>query len=81
MSYARNNNWRAIIVNGYVRDIDNTRNINVGLLAIGTCPLRNFDITDSKRDIELNFEGISFNNGDYLYADNDGVIISKEKLF
>ena len=48
MSYARNNNWRAIIVNGYVRDIDNTRNINVGLLAMGTCPLRNFDITDSK---------------------------------
>lgn len=81
MSYARNNNWKAIVVNGYVRDIDNTKNINVGLLAIGTCPLRNFDITDSRRDIELNFEGISFNNGDYLYADNDGVIISKEKLF
>ncbi|MDK2081998.1 S-adenosylmethionine--2-demethylmenaquinone methyltransferase, partial [Aliarcobacter butzleri] len=63
-----------------VRDIDETKNIDVGLFAIGTCPLRNFEKTQSKRDIELNFGGVNFNSGDYLYADNDGVIISKDKL-
>ena len=61
-------------------DIDETKNINVGLYAIGTCPLRNFEITDSQRDTELNFEGVTFNNGDYIYADNDGVIVTKSKL-
>ena len=80
MTFAKNNNWKAIILNGYVRDTDETKNINVGLFAIGTCPLRNFDKTDSSRGIELNFEGVTFNNGDYIYADNDGVIISKSKL-
>ncbi|MDX9901892.1 MAG: ribonuclease E activity regulator RraA [Aliarcobacter sp.] len=80
MAFARNNNWKAIILNGYVRDIDETKNINVGLYAIGTCPLRNFKITDSQRDTELNFEGVTFNNGDYIYADNDGVIVTKSKL-
>ena len=80
MAFARNNNWKAIILNGYVRDIDETKNIEVGLLAIGTCPLRNFEKTQSQRDIELNFEGVTFNTGDYVYADNDGVIVSKNKL-
>ena len=80
MTFAKNNNWKAIILNGYVRDTDETKNIDVGLFAIGTCPLRNFDKTDSSRGIELNFEGVTFNNGDYIYADNDGVIISKNKL-
>lgn len=80
MTFAKNNNWTAIILNGYVRDTDETKNIDVGLFAIGTCPLRNFDKTISSRGIELNFEGVTFNNGDYIYADNDGVIISKSKL-
>ena len=80
MGFAKKNNWKAIILNGYVRDIDTTKDIEVGLLAIGTCPLRNFDITDSQRDIELNFAGVTFNTGDYIYADNDGVIISKDNL-
>ncbi len=80
MTFALKNNWKAIILNGYVRDTDETKNIEVGLFAIGTCPLRNFEKTDSCRGIELNFEGVTFNDGDYIYADNDGVIISKTKL-
>ena len=80
MAFAKNNNWKAIILNGYVRDTDETKNIDVGLFAIGTCPLRNFEKTDSARGIELIFEGVTFNDGDYIYADNDGIIITKTKL-
>ena len=80
MAFALKNNWTAIILNGYVRDTDETKNINVGLFAVGTCPLRNFEKTDSSRDIKLNFEGVSVNTGDYVYADNDGVIFSKTEL-
>lgn len=80
MAFALKNNWKAIILNGYVRDIDETKNINVGLVAIGTCPLRNFEKTISDRDIQLNFEGVTFNNGDYVYADNDGIIVTKTNL-
>lgn len=80
MAFAAKNNWQAIIVNGYVRDTDETQNINVGLFAIGTCPLRNFEKNSSTRGNEITFEGITFNQGDYIYADNDGVITSKTKL-
>jgi regulator of ribonuclease activity A len=80
MAFAKNNNWQGIILNGYVRDIETTKDIDVGLLAIGTCPLRNFEITDSQRDVELNFAGVTFNTGDYIYVDSDGVIVSKSSL-
>ena len=80
MAFAEENNWKAMIINGYVRDIVETKNINVGLYALGTCPLRNFDKSESIRGDELLFEGVSFNKGDYLYADEDGVIISKSPL-
>jgi len=80
MAFAQKNNWQAIILNGYVRDVAHTKDINVALYAIGTCPLRNFEKTNSSRGVQLSFGGVTFNNGDYLYADEDGVITSKEKL-
>ena len=80
MGFAKKNNWKAIILNGYARDTDTTKDIEAGLLAIGTCPLRNFDITDPQRDIELNFGGVTFNTGDYIYVDYDGAIITKDNL-
>ena len=80
MAFAQKNNWQAIILNGYVRDTAHTKNINVGLYAIGTCPLRNFEKTNSSRGQQLSFGGVTFNDGDYLYADCDGVIVTPEKL-
>lgn len=80
MAFAKNNNWKAIIINGYVRDVIHTVNIGVALYAIGTCPLRNFEKTESTRGKQLNFGGVVVNNGDYLYADADGIVISKEQL-
>lgn len=80
LTYAKNNNWKAIVLNGYVRDTEVTKDIDVGLYAVGTCPLRCFDETNSSKGIELSFGGVTFNQGDYLYADCDGVIVSKEKL-
>lgn len=80
MDFAKNNNWQAIIINGYVRDIAYTKDIDVALYAIGTCPLRNFEKTNSSRGDQLSFGGVTFHEGDYLYADLDGVIVSREKL-
>lgn len=80
MAFAKNNNWSGIILNGYVRDTEYTKDIDVALYAIGTCPLRNFEKTESSRGVQLSFGGVTFNDGDYIYADCDGVIVTKEKL-
>lgn len=80
MKFANENGWAGIIVNGYVRDIEQTSQIDVGLFALGTCPRKSFKESIYQEGVELNFGGVSFNNGDYLYADIDGIITSKEKL-
>jgi len=80
MAFAKENNWKAIILNGYVRDVAYTKDIGVALYAIGTCPLRNFEKTSSSRGMQLSFGGVTFHNGDYVYADPDGIILSKDAL-
>lgn len=80
MKFARENNWAGIIINGYVRDIEQTSQIDVALYALGTCPRKSFKESIYQEDIELNFEGVTFVPNDYLYADVDGIITSKIKL-
>ncbi|MFA7092179.1 MAG: ribonuclease E activity regulator RraA [Arcobacteraceae bacterium] len=80
MRFAFDNNWAGIIVNGYVRDIVQTKKFPVGLFALGTCPRKYISQTSAQRGVEVSFEGVVFKEGDYVYADNDGIIISSEKL-
>lgn len=80
MAFAEQNNWAGIILNGYVRDTAYTKDIDVALYAIGTCPLRNFEKTSSSQGVQLSFGGVTFNEGNYVYLDNDGVIVLKEEI-
>ena len=80
MGYAEKNDWRGIIVNGYVRDIQHTRIIPVGLWALGTCPMKSNKKSEGIIGEEATFLGVIFHPGDMLYADSDGIIVSREAL-
>ena len=80
MKFAHANNYEAILVNGYVRDTQQIKDIPVALYARGICPRKYIPVTEAQRDIEVSFCGVQFNNGDYIYADKDGIILSKEKI-
>ena len=80
MGYARDNNWAGIIVNGYVRDIYETQKIPVGLWALGTCPLKSRKKAAAERDVALQFSGVDFTPGAYLFADEDGIIVTAENV-
>ncbi len=80
MGFALKNNWRAIVVNGYVRDTKYTKNIPVGLWALGTCPKKGSRKAPALSCTELKFANIIFKEGEYLYADEDGIITSKKEL-
>ncbi len=81
MAFAKENNWSGIIVNGYIRDTQTTKNIDVGLLALGTCPKKAPIKNSGECGIDLNFANVKFIMNDYLYADSDGVIISNQQLY
>ena len=80
MKFAFENNWAGIIINGYVRDTKNTKEIDVGLFALGTCPKKTMEVKEGSLHVKINFGGISFEEGDYLYADRDGIIVSSTPL-
>jgi regulator of ribonuclease activity A len=80
MKFAHKNNYAGIIVNGYIRDTFQIKDIPVALYALGTCPRKYIPVTDAERDVHLSFGGIGFKNGDYLYADRDGVIVTPKKI-
>jgi regulator of ribonuclease activity A len=80
MKFAHQNNYTGIIVNGYVRDTLQISDIPVTLYAIGTCPRKYIPITAGERSVQLSFGGIDINDGDYLYADTDGVIVAVDKI-
>jgi len=78
MGFAHKNNWAGIVVNGYVRDTQNTTNIPVGLWALGTCPMKSQKRAPSFSHIDVTFLHVTFKEGEFLYADADGIIVSKE---
>lgn len=80
MKFAAGNNYEGIIVNGYIRDTFQIKDIEVALFARGTCSRKYIPVTEGKRGIELSFCGVQFNDGDYVYADTDGIILTKEKI-
>ncbi|MEA3331043.1 MAG: ribonuclease E activity regulator RraA [Campylobacterota bacterium] len=80
MNFALENNYCGIIINGYVRDTFQIKDIPVALYALGTCPKKYIPITHGKRGITLSFGGVEFKNGDYLYADTDGVMVTHKPL-
>ena len=80
MNFAYQNGWKAIIINGYVRDIEATRKTEVGLFALGTCPRKSQKKSEAQLDIELNFANVTFKPNMHLYTDLDGIIISDKKV-
>ena len=80
MKFAQKNGYAGIIVNGYVRDTHQIKDIPVALYGIGTCPKKFIPVTQGKRDVPLSFGCVDFRPGDYVYTDTDGVIVTTEAL-
>ena len=80
MGYAARNGWAGIVVHGYVRDTRLTREIPVGLWALGAYPLKSPKKAPAKLDVDLEFAGVTFRPGEYLYADHDGIVVMKDNV-
>ena len=76
---AINNEWEGILVHGLIRDSATINRMKVGIRALGVCPLKSVKKGIGDSNIVLNFSGVIFTPGEYLYADEDGVIVIKEK--
>lgn len=76
----RDNGWNGIIVSGCIRDVAVIATIDIGVKAIGTNPRKSVKLNTGQRDIPVSFAGVTFTPGEYLYADEDGILLSKQAL-
>ena len=77
---AARNGWAGLVINGAVRDVDEIAATALGVKALGATPLKTEKRGEGQRDSVLQMGGARIAPGDYLYADNNGVIISTHPL-
>lgn len=69
-----------IIVNGSVRDVAELNEMDFPILALGSCPVRSQKQGNGTVEEELDFGGVRWVPGHYVYVDEDGVLISEHPL-
>jgi regulator of ribonuclease activity A len=79
-SAAVKNGWAGVILYGCIRDSGELGQMNLGIRALGTMPLRSDKRGEGERDVPVRFAGVTFRPGDYVYVDDDGVVVSHRPL-
>ena len=74
------NGWTGIVINGAVRDVRRLADLDLGVKALGTSPVRSGKTGSGAIDVPVAFGGVLFEPGKYIYCDEDGVLVSEEPL-
>jgi len=74
------NGWNGIVVYGCIRDSRAIAAMDIGLFALATHPQKTVKKNQGDIDVTVTFGGVAFVPGEWLYADEDGVIVSKAGL-
>ena len=77
---AAKNGWAGILVDGAVRDLAELMAAGIGVKALALVPLRSVKRGEGQRDIAVAIQGVPVRPGDWLYADEDGVVVSATSL-
>lgn len=77
---AIDNGWSGIIVNSCIRDSAMIDTMPIGIRALATNPRRCNKNGGGTRDVNVQFAGVSFVPGEFLYADEDGIVVSARRL-
>ena len=74
------NKWNGIIVYGCVRDSADLAKLDVGVKALNTHPMKSARTLEGQENITVRFAGINFIPNEFVYCDEDGIVVSKEAL-
>ena len=74
------NNWRGLIVYGCIRDSKPIGEMKVGLKALNTNPTKSVKRNEGQENVPVRFAGVDFKPGQYVYADEDGIVVSELQL-
>ena len=77
---AAENGWSGVVINGCVRDVEILKTIDLGVRALNCHPLKSNKRNEGQLNIPISFAGGEFEPGQYLYADENGMVVVNTKL-
>ncbi|WP_234264821.1 MULTISPECIES: ribonuclease E activity regulator RraA [Hydrogenophaga] len=77
---AARNGWAGVVIDGCVRDVAELAVCEVGIRALASMPLPTERKAEGLRDLPVLVQGVWVRPGDWLYADEDGIVVSDRRL-
>jgi len=74
---AARNGWAGVVVDGCVRDAAELAQCDVGIRALALLPLPTEKRNEGQRDVAVQIQGVWVRPGDWLYADEDGMVVMR----
>ena len=72
---AAGNGWAGVVVDGCVRDSAELADCDLGIRALGLNPMPTERRNQGQRDIALHIHGVWILPGEWLVADEDGIVV------
>lgn len=77
---AAKNGWAGVIVDGCVRDSAELAECDVGIRALALMPLPTEKRQEGQSDVAVQIQGVWVRPDDWLYADEDGIVVASRPL-
>ncbi len=76
----RKSGWSGVVIFGAVRDTPVLAGMDFGVKALGTNPRRGTKLGAGTVDQPVTFGGVTFTPGQWLYSDEDGILVAPWSL-
>lgn len=77
---AARRSWAGVVVLGAVRDVRELQQCELGVFALGVVPMPTVRAGQGVADVPVCLGGVWVRPGEWLYADEDGVVVSDVSL-
>jgi regulator of ribonuclease activity A len=74
------NGWQGIVINGCIRDAGTIATLSLGVKALGCNPIKTEKLGVGEVNINIEFAGLNFIPGQFIYGDANGLAISEKEL-
>jgi regulator of ribonuclease activity A len=77
---AARNGWAGVVIDGCVRDTAELAGQGVGIRALAAMPMPTEKRNEGQSGVAVQVQGVWIRPGDWLYADEDGMVVSATPL-
>ncbi|QSI75810.1 MULTISPECIES: ribonuclease E activity regulator RraA [Niveibacterium] len=74
------NTWAGVVVHGCIRDSLAIATLDLGVMALATHPQKSVKRNVGEIDVTISFGGVRIQPGEWVYADEDGILVSESAL-